>query len=660
MDYREGRMSKTLMKRLVILSFIAASVLANTHFSSSAKGPKNGVGLEAIIGSTPKEAPTIGDCSFLNKKKVFVDPKEYAQELSRTTELTAAKIPNRTYDATAKVPRRNFIDNEIFSKMEDAGIASAPLASDEEFLRRVTMDLTGRIPSADKVRQFVSDPSPDKRDRVIASLLGSPEYVDRWTMFFGDLLKNSAFSQNIDRFEEGRNAFYQTIKTSIAQNTPYNQFVTSLISSTGNTFQNGATDYVLGGITPMGPAQDTYDATLVQATSRFLGISTFDCLLCHNGAGHTNALNVWATSVKRNEAWEMSAFFSRIGFKRNVVSRQPNIDNFDVFDLQNGNYMLNTTSGNRPARQPLSGMSATVTPRYIFTNESPAPNETYRAGFARILTKDRQFARATVNYLWKHFFNMGIVEPADNFDLARLDPNNPPPDPFTVQPTHPALLERLTDELIANNYDLQHIMRLITQSSTYQLSSRYNGTWKAEYVPFFARKFVRRLDAEEMHDAITVATNIFPNYQVFGFSTPIQFAMQLPDTVEPANRRDRGANDATAVIGRTFLNTFDRGNRDDLPRSSTPTISQSLSLMNSPFVNARINATNATSTLGRLLAADSQDQKLVEDLFLTVLSRYPNKSEMNQAINMLKPNRAQGAEDLMWVLLNKIDFTFNY
>lgn len=648
------------MKRLVILGFVSIAVLANTQLSSSAKGPKNGIGIEAIVGSTPREAPTVGDCTFLTKKKTFVDPKEYALELSTATELASAKMPSHTYEANARIPRRNFIDNEIFSKMDDAGVSPAPLSSDEEFLRRVTMDLTGRIPSPEKVRQFVSDSSPNKRDAVIASLIGSPEYVDRWTMFFGDLLKNSAFAQNIDRFEEGRNAFYQTIKTSVAQNTPYNQFVTSLISSSGNSFQNGATNYVLGGITPMGPAQDTYDATLVQATSRFLGISTFDCLLCHSGAGHTNALNVWATSVKRNEAWEMSAFFSRIGIKRNVVSRQPNLDNFDVFDLQTGNYNLNTTSGNRPARQPVSGGSSVVTPRYIFTNETPASNEPYRAAFARILTKDRQFARATVNYLWKHFFNMGIVEPADNFDLARLDPNNPPPEPFTIQPTHPALLERLTDEFVASNYDLQAIMRLITQSSTYQLSSRYNGTWKAEYAPLFARKFVRRLDAEELHDAISVATNIFPSYKVFGFNNPIQFAMQLPDTVEPANRRDRSANDATAVIGRTFLNAFDRGNRDDMPRSSTPTITQSLSLMNSPFVNGRINATNATSTVGRLLAADSQDQKLVEDMFLTVLSRYPNKSEMNQALNMLKPNRAQGAEDLMWVLLNKIDFTFNY
>lgn len=651
-------MSKTLMKRLVILGFIATLVLANTQFNSSAKASRND--LEGIVGNTPRAGVSKDDCTVLNKKKRFIDPKEYAQELSRNTEIAAAKLSPQEYNATAKVPRRNFIDDQIFDKIEQNGISSSPLASDEEFLRRVTLDLTGRIPTPEQVRQFVADTSADKRDKVINSLIGSPQFVDRWTLFVGDLVKNTAFSQNIDRFEEGRNALYNTIKTSIASNTPYNQFVRGLITGTGNTFQSGNASYLIGGITQMGPPQDTYDTTLVQATTRFLGINTFDCLLCHNGQGHTNALNVWATQVKRTEAWEMAAFFSRVGIRRNVVSRQPNIFNFDVIDLQNGNYTLNTDDGNRPARQPEAGSSNVVTPRYIFTGERPSTGESYRAAFARFLTADRQFARATVNYLWKQFYGMGIVEPVDNFDLARLDPNSPVEDPFTIQPTHPELLEKLTDEFIGSNYNLQHIMRLITQSSSYQLSSRYNGVWKAEYVPLFARKFVRRLDAEELHDAISIATNIFPSYQIFGFNSPISFAMQLPDTNEPFNRRDRRANTPATLVGLVFLNTFERGDRDDLPRSNSPTISQGLALMNSPFVNTRISANIANSTLNRLLANSSQDEKLVEDMFLTVLSRFPNKTEMNQALSMLKPNRSQGAEDLMWVLMNKIDFIYNY
>lgn len=652
-------MNKTLMKRLIILAIAMISVVSSTQFSSSAKGPKND--LDGITGIY-RDSVNKGDCTILNKKKTFTDPKEYAREISRTTEMAVAKMPSQSYDlATAKVPRRNFIDNEIFGKMEDAGIAPSPLASDEEFLRRTTLDITGRIPSPEKVRQFVNDSSANKRETLVNSLIGSPEYVDRWTVFFGDLVKNVSFTQNLDRFEEGRNTLYQNIKTAVGQNTPYNQFVTSILTSSGNSFTNAAASYSVGNIVQMGPSQDTFDNSLVQASTRFLGISTFDCLLCHNGAGHTNALNVWATGVKRTEAWEMAAFFSRTAIRRNTVSRQPNIFNFDVFDVQNGNYMLNTANGNRPERRPEEGKSATVAPRYIFTGETPGPNENYRVAFARFMTKDRQFARASVNYIWKQYFGMGIVEPADNFDLARLDPRNPPEEPFALQATHPELLEQLTDEFIANNYNIQHIMRLITQSSAYQLSSRYNGVWKEEYVPFFARKFARRMEAEEIHDAITIATGIFPNYRVFGFNAPIQFAMQLPDTIEPFNRRERDANTPESVLGRTFLNTFERGDRDDLPRTNAPSISQGLTLMNSPFVNARINANNANATLGRLLAANNnQDQKLVEDLFLAVLSRYPNKTEMNQALTMLKPNRNQGAEDLMWVLINKIDFIYNY
>src|SRR6185369_9824139 len=156
---------------------------------------------------------------------------------------------------------------------------------------------------------------------------------------------------------------------------------------------------------------------------------------------------------------------------------------------------------------------------------------------ARSVTADPQFARATVNYLWKELFTVGIVEPADSFDLLRQDPSSPPPDPWTIQPTHPRLLARLSEAFAGNGYDLRSLLRLVTTSSAYQLSSYYPGEWNDAWAPYLARHFARRLRAEEMVDAITKATNVPQVYPVNGYPTPVSWAGQLPDVSEPSGRQ---------------------------------------------------------------------------------------------------------------------------
>ena len=127
-----------------------------------------------------------------------------------------------------------------------------------------------------------------------------------------------------------------------------------------------------------------------------------------------------------------------------------------------------------------------------------------------MLTENPQFARATVNLIWAELMGVGIVDPPLDFDLARLDPANPPPAPWTIQPSHPELLEALAKDFREHNYDLRRLIRLIVTSSTYQLSSRFDGEWKAAYAPYFARHFVSRLPAEAIADAISQATGNFP------------------------------------------------------------------------------------------------------------------------------------------------------
>lgn len=600
---------------------------------------------------------TRGDCSLLANPDVLGNPEAHIRELSGSTEWVETRLAT-TAPQTKAVTRRNYIDEEVFGKMERDKVPSAGLSTDEEFIRRVTLDLTGRIPTADQIRQFVADQSPTKRDRLVDSLIGTPEYVDRWTMWMGDLLKNSARASNVVRYAQGRNAFYYAIKYAIERNMPYDQFVTALIAGSGNNFSAdaGYVNYLVGAATPMGPRQDTYDTAAVQASTRFLGIETMDCLLCHNGEGHLNALNVWATNTKREQAWGMASFFSRMQFRPRIESTEPVIRSFDVAELRGGDYELNTDSGNRTPRAPVDGKSV-ITPQYLFTGERPGPGENYRVAFARMLTKDRQFARATVNYLWAQFFGLGIVDPPTNFDLARLDPKNPPAEPWTLQPSNPELLEKLADEFIASGYNLQTTMRSITKSSAYQLSSKFAGEWKEEYTPYFARKLVRRLDSEEMYDAISRATGVFPTFNIQYYTNSIQWAMQLPDTFEPVPVRGRPYTQ-DALQARMFLDTFGRGDRDQLPRSNIPSILQSLALMNSPAVTNRIRQSAINGTLASQRADDVKTY--VDNIFLTVLGRKPTTAEQDQAVAMFQRDRNQGAQDLMWVLVNKIDFLYNY
>lgn len=402
----------------------------------------------------------------------------------------------------------------------------------------------------------------------------------------------------------------------------------------------------------MGPTQDTYDTLASRTATQFLGLGNLDCILCHDGKGHLEKLNVWGTGLKRSEAWGLSAFFSRTQSRLVTDGNRPSAYYYwTVTDAANGNYTLNTTAGNRTPRSPVNG-SNIVLPKYMSSTD-PLSGTTYREQLANYLILDRQFARATVNYLWREMMGVGIVEPADQFDLSRLDPGADLPSGWTVQPSHPALLEALTDDFINNGFSIRHILTRIADSNAYQLSSRFNGEWKVQYTAYYARKFTRRLWAEEVHDAIAQATNILGNYTPRNYTTPIQWAMQLP---EPGNNEP--VNNGGV---RVFLDYFMRGNRDQNARSGEATILQALNMMNNNLVLTRIRNSNTNSRVNKLLADRSlSDAQVVEELFLNSLSRFPTRQEMTLALDALKANRTQGVENLQWTLLNKIDFLYNY
>jgi hypothetical protein len=589
--------------------------------------------------------------------------------------------PGKSTHAFDDIHAADSIDSYIDADFKTSNITPAPMTTDWEFVRRVTLDLTGRIPTPQTVLSFVASADPLKRAKYIDQLLAAPEWVDKWTMFYGDLLKNTETynTTGLQRFAQGRNALYQYIHDSLAASKPYNAMVTDLIaSSAGDSYTNGPINWLVGGYISTGPGtgQDTFDQMTANVADTFLGITYVNCLLCHNGAGHLTGINLWGSQTTRYQAWQLSSFVSHTMPARVIPdSTNTNVYYWSLQDNTKGfttDYALNTTSGNRPARVAPAGCKAGqpcyyVAPQYIFNGDTPSSSVSYRANLARDVTGDFQFARAAVNYLWAYFFGQGIVDPPDTFDPARLDPDNPPPSGWTLQPTNAKLLNALATHFVLNGYDLKATMREIVNSQTYQLSSRYPGAWNEAWDNYFARKFVRRLWSEEVHDAVTLSSGLFPSaknasgtvvpgYTMTGFTDQgypqVVWAMQLPDVVA-------APGDGVAS---PFMDTFLRGNRDDQPRKQDGSILQALNLMNSSFVEARLAYSGSAAS--PLIAGNltQTNANLVNTLFLSILSRYPTSDESTKALASLSgaANRSQAVQNLVWSLYNKVDFVFNY
>ncbi len=539
-----------------------------------------------------------------------------------------------------ELPVANFIDTHIAAKQKKDGVYPTSLAGDEEFLRRIYLDLTGTIPTSAEVVAFVADTSADKRTKKIDQLLASDAFTDRWTMWFGDLVQNVQVANNSLEYYLGRNVYYTFIRESIRSGKPYDQMVRELMAGSGLNFSNGPSNYIVRQLQNNGPPQDSYDNMASHSAEKFLAIPML-CISCHSGAGHLETVNFWLRGKTRYQFWEMAAFFATTAARATQYTDPANpnatLFQFSVGPNVNGAYRLGTTGGNKSPRDAIQGQDA-VAPAFITTGEKPKAGEDPRVAYGRMLTAERQFARAAVNYLWKEMFGLGIVEPTNAFDLSKL----------TTQPTHPELLEALTDEFIAKNYSIRSVLRAMAMSNTYQLSTAYTeSVWNDAWVPYYARHYPRRMMAEVVFDAVAIATSMPQSFAVQGMPF-VNVAMQMPDPLEGRNAQPT-----------QFINNFGRGDRDDTARSNDSSIIQALSMLNNQTIVTRVRRTAANSTMNKVLAASTDPGTITDQLYLATLSRKPTAEERQIAIDYLKAGTlADRAEDLQYVLLNSLEFIF--
>lgn len=582
--------------------------------------------------------------------KALFDTPVGAAERARLTAHVRKNLPSGA--TCGPIRRKNLIDDYVFDRMERDRVPHACLSTDEEFLRRVTLDLTGQIPDADPVREFVKDRQPDKRERVIDSLIGSEMCVDRWTYYYTALfhLSRGGLGSGVDLFN-------LWLREQFKSNRPYDQMIRDMLTMSGKynaLGQAGTSFYLINNVyeKEFVMQEDTDDERTVTIFSDFLGMN-LSCISCHDGAGHVDKINLWLSRRKREQFWQEAAF---LGKTHTVLHGSE----FEVNDLGPG-YNMREHSIARPPRY-----GGPPGPAFILTGEKPHPGKDPREEMARLITAHPQFARAAVNRFWDHFMGMGLVEPIDGFDPARLDPRNPPPKPWTIQPSNPELLEALSNDFRSHGYNLRRLFKLITESSAYQLSSDFRGEWKDSYANYYARKLARPLGAEELYDAIVKATEVADNIVKYsGQQNDIAGGGELDFTEKASQRKVKYVMDlstpedmAGKELGgvRYWLSAF--GLRKG---ATSPSLLQPMLLMNHDVVKKRI--TDGHSYLARLLESNPplSDEKLIEDLFLRTLSRYPHSQEVALLSGQLKSgDRQAAAQDIEWVLLNKLDFIFNY
>jgi hypothetical protein len=489
----------------------------------------------------------------------------------------------------------DLIDRAIVEKLNRLRITPSPVAGDEEFLRRVYLDLIGIQPKPDEIKTFLADASPKKREAVIDALLERPEFVDQWSLKWGDLLQNSRNSVSSNSVF----LFREFIRSAVASNMPLDEFVRRILTSRGGAIDDPASTY-------FAISKDLND-TVERSTQVFCGVRML-CTRCHS-----HPMENWTQA----DYFGLGSFFSQVSTRADV--RYPGIQNAKLVQV---NLAVGSATNPRTGKpQP---------PRYLGGAEPELPADVdRREAYAKWLTSPDNtfFARGMVNRIWSYFFHRGIVDPVD--DVRSTNP-----------PINPVLLDALTADFIAHKFDVKHLMRRIVTSATYQRTSLANDSNRHDEQNF-SHAVPRRIPAEALLDSLVQATNV---PEPFG-GAPAGFrAAQLPDAV------------VTSPFLNLFGKP-QRMDACECERDNGSNMLQALHLINGKGILSRVE--NPSGRVAQLTAQLKNDDELVAELYLWSLARRPTAEETQAGADFLKSNgakRQEAAQDLMWALLNTKDF----
>ena len=490
----------------------------------------------------------------------------------------------------------HFVDKPIVEKLNRFKLVPSPLADDEVFLRRIYLDLIGVQPKPEEIAAFTADKDPKKREKLVDVLFARPEFVDHWSLKWGDLLQNSrnaASSPAVFQFRE-------FLRGAIASNMPMDEFARKILTSRGSASDDPASAY-------FAISKDTND-TVERATQVFCGVRML-CARCHS-----HPLENWTQA----DYFGIASFFTQVSAKGDP--RTPNVPNAKVIALNLGAGF---------ATNPRTGQ---LQPPKFLGGEAPKTeaNADRREAYAAWLTSPKNpfFARGLTNRVWSYFFHRGIIDPVD--DIRSTNP-----------PINPALLDALTADFVQSKFDVRQLMKRIVTSEAYQRSSVPNASNKFDEQNF-SHAIPRRIPAEALLDSLVQATGVPENIG----GAPGGFrAAQLPD----ANI----TSDFLRLFGKP-----QRMDACECERDNGSNMLQALHFINGKSILGRVQNPSARPAL--LLAKKSTDEQLVTEIYLWSLARKPNEKELKLGVQFVKESgdmqRAAAAQDLMWALLNSKDF----
>jgi hypothetical protein len=511
---------------------------------------------------------------------------------------------DRTGFAWSPMPEYNLIDKYINGKLEKRKILPSNECTDADFIRRAYLDLTGVVPTASQARTFVEDktPSQQKRQKLVDSLIGSRDFVECWSNKWADLLQCNSKALG----ENGVWVFREWIRNSVAQNMPYDRFVRSLVTAQGSNLTNPAVNYYRALKDKDDAGKLTTNKITEDVSQTFLGVR-FSCNKCHD-----HPFERWT----QTQYYEFGAFFARVAFKPGQ---------------RMGEEIVYTNYNGGEVEHPK--LHKVMAPSVPYGTPPDAKAARFRQeAFANWLTsKDNPlFAKSYVNRVWSYFFGRGIIDPVD--DIRASNP-----------PVNPELLDALTEDFIKSGFNTRHLMRQIVLSRTYQLSFVPNK-WNQDDKINFSHAIPRRLGAEQMMDAVAVATGTKPNVQ--GLPKDLR-------SVYLADGMVGGDND--------FLKLFGRPKREsacECERTNNVSLAHALNLINGSVIGGAV--VDSTNTMVLLAAKEPDNRKVIEEIYYAILNRPPTEAEVKSLDLGSDPKQRQEvAQDLAWALLNSPAFLFN-
>ena len=494
------------------------------------------------------------------------------------------------------VPQDNIVDRFVIEKLNLMNVRPSELIDDAGFLRRVSIDMAGIQPTPEQLQAFEADKDPGRRRKLVEALFEREDFVDQWSLKWGDLLQNSRTRLS----DPAVFSFREWLREAVATNKPLDQFARDVLVGRGGVSESPTAAFYA-------VSNDTHD-TLQRATQVFCGIRML-CARCH-----PHPFENWTQA----DYYGLYSFFNQVGTKTDP--RLPGVKNAKAVVIN-----LGTGFGTNPR----SGKAQP--PRFLGGSEPKLATSGVdrRGAYIGWLTSPQNpfFARSLVNRIWSYFFHRGIIDPVD--DLRSTNPA-----------INPALLDALTADFIKSGFDMRHLMRTIVNSQTYQRSSVANDSNQHDDMNF-SRFVPRRLPAETLLDCLVQATGVPERFN----GAPAGFtAKQLPD----------------ANIQSDFLKLFGKPQRMEAcecERDSGANMLQALHFINGQSILSRVNS--GTGRVVRLSKSEKDTSKLIETLYLWSLCRRPLAAEQEVAAKFFASygdKRQEAAGDFMWALLNSREF----